>query len=365
MTHSSVGVYNKTGGTSLIQKKQSIDTIFEKVDYDKSGHISRDDWHHAVDTIPERNLRALARSTFDAVADNTATTNPGIITKEDLAVSLGVYSSYNLSVLEKSLSRNELSYTSASEEEEVEAGDASGPSTMAKRLTTSSEVIVSKIFPAGFGWQGASVIADNLGHGADSLPFFLMTGCGDAVGVMVGHNLFYAIKKATVDKDIDMTTQVNTSILLGTAAFHAGTAWQPIVNTLHEQIGCSFNQTLGGTFVGCGFMFLVGLRIARVLFGGRLQGVETASYANLKADVGLSVSIGGATGCFVGTDVSFVSESNGLAIDQNWLRSIVGIEEGASDIVGMATAGISTALGFASIQMAQNMVVPAGKCWVD
>jgi len=351
---------------SLVKRKSSIESIFDMLALKKQGSISRDEWNHAVDTIPEVKLRALARSTFDAVAENSASTDPGVITKEDLAVALGVYSSFNLSILEKSLSRNELSYTSGWEEEEAEeAGTSAGPSLLAKRLTITFEVMVSKIFPAGFGWQGASVVADGLGHGADSLPFFLITGTGDAMGVMIGHNIFYAIKKATMDKDIDMVTQVNTSILLGTAAFHAGTAWQPIVNTLHESLGCSFSQTLAGTFAGCGFMFFVGLRIGRALFGGRLKGIEPAAYSNLKADAGLSISIGGATGCFVGTDVSFVSQANGSVIDQNWLRPIVGIEEGASDIVGMATAGTSTALGFAAVQMAQNAVVPAQKCWVD
>lgn len=355
---------------SLIKRKSSIESIFDMLDLSKKGFISRDEWHHAVDAISEVKLRALARSTFDAVAQNSAGTNPGVVTKEDLANSLGVYSSFNLSILEKSLSRNELSYTSGWEEELLSEQKEDGtvvevPSLLTKRLITTFEVVVSKIFPAGFGWQGASVIADNLGHGADSLPFFLMTGTGDALGVMIGHNVYYAIKKATVDSNIDMPTQVNTSILLGTAAFHAGTAWQPIVSTLHDQMGCTFNQTMGGTFVGCGFMFFVGLRIARGLFGGRLKGIETASYANLKADAGLSVSIGGATGCFVGTDVSFISEANSITIDQNWLRPFVGVEDSTTDIVGMVSAGTSTALGFTAVQMAQNAVVPAEKCWVD
>lgn len=69
---------------------------------------------------------------------------------------------------------------------------------------------------------------------------------------------------------------------------------------------CSFNQTLVGTWAGCGFMFFVGLRVGRFLYGGNLHGVPAADYGNLKADALLSCSIGGATACFVGTDVSFV-----------------------------------------------------------
>lgn len=158
-----------------------------------------------------------------------------------------------------------------------------------------------------------------------------------------------------------MAAQVQTGLMLGTAAFHAGTAWQPIVNFLHDQAGCSFNGTLAGTMVGCGTMFFVGLRVARQLYSGFMPAVAPAAYDNLKADAALSVSIGGATACFVGTDISFVT--NG--VDQNWLRGVVGIEEGFSDLRGMATAGSSTALGFTAVQMGQNVVYPAGKNWVD
>ena len=51
--------------------------------------------------------------------------------------------------------------------------------------------------------------------------------------------------------------------------------------------------------------------------------------SNLKADGALSLAIGGATGAFVGTDVSFG--------DSNWLRPIVGIEEGVANIPGAIT----------------------------
>jgi len=244
-------------------------------------------------------------------------------------------------------------------EEPVEEEAAGGG--IGARMVLTAEVVVSKIFPAGFGWQGASCVADGMGYGADSVPFFLMTGCGDGAGVITGHTLYYALKKMTIDKSIDMMAQFNTGILLGTAAFHAGTAWQPIVNALHDSMKCSFNQTLVGTWAGCGFMFFVGLRVGRFLYGGNLHGVPAADYGNLKADALLSCSIGGATACFVGTDVSFVH--NG--VDENWLRGVVGIEDGASDLTGMVTAGSSTAIGFTVFQSAQNVVWPAGKCWTD
>jgi len=322
--------------------------------------ISREEWEHACDNLPETRLRAMARSSFDTIADQSDA-KQGVITKDDLNMALGLYSSFNLSVFEKSLSRNELSYTNPSDEYNKETDEETGPSTIAKRLIVTSEVVVSKIFPAGFGWQGSSVVAGNMGYEADQVPFFLITGCGDALGVLVGHTSFYAIKKMAVDSSIDMLAQFNTGVLLATAAFHAGTAWQPIVNALHDGLKLNFNQTVFGTFVGCGTMFYVGLRVGRTLYGGMLHGVAANDYANLKADAMLSMSIGGATACFVGTDVSFVA--NG--VEQNWLRPVVGIEDGVSDLSGCISAGTSTALGFSITQMAQNISVPKDKCWTD
>ena len=248
----------------------------------------------------------------------------------------------------------------AAEEEAVGAAAAAGG--MSHRLLITAEVAVSKIFPAGFGWQLSSIYADEtLGLAADSAGFALVTGLGDGTGVLLGHSTYYGIKKLAVDSSINMGEQIQTGIMLGTAAFHAGTAWQPIVNFLHEQAGCTFNQTFAGTMAGCGFMFYVGLRVARVLYSGFMPAVEPGNYGNVKADAALSLSIGGATACFVGTDCSFLV--NG--VEQNWLRGVVGIEDGTANLVGCGIAGSSTAMGFTSTQMVQNVVYPAGKNWVD
>lgn len=106
-------------------------------------------------------------------------------------------------------------------------------SSLAKRFIVTAEVTVSKIFPAGFGWQTSSIIAENhLGYAPDSAAFALTTGLGDAVGVLVGHTAFYAAKKAAVDSSIDMEREAHVGLLLGSAAFCSGTAWQPLVDVL-------------------------------------------------------------------------------------------------------------------------------------
>merc|ERR1711907_742418 len=72
----------------------------------------------------------------------------------------------------------------------VDAAASSTPSFseffMSRTLVT-AEVLVSKIFPAGFGWQLFSVIADSqMGLAGDSLGFYLMTGLGDGLFVLGG-----------------------------------------------------------------------------------------------------------------------------------------------------------------------------------
>lgn len=109
-------------------------------------------------------------------------------------------------------------------------------------------------------------------------------------------------------------------------------------------------------WAGCGLAFFSGLRVFRMVYGSFMSGVAEPDYGNLKADAALSLSVGAATGAFVGTDLSFGAS--------NWLADIVGIGD-VSALHGMVLAGSSTLLGFTAVQLVQNFVVPAGKNWVD
>ena len=82
-------------------------------------------------------------------------------------------------------------------------------------------------------------------------------------------------------------------------------------------------------------MFFLGLRFGRYFMSPVLTGIPACNYNNLKADAQLSVAIGGATACFVGTDVSYSDASTTYGeTDANWLRPIVGIEDGIGDLHG-------------------------------
>mmetsp|Transcript_28542 Transcript_28542/g.76839 ORF Transcript_28542/g.76839 Transcript_28542/m.76839 type:complete len:284 (+) Transcript_28542:53-904(+) len=237
--------------------------------------------------------------------------------------------------------------TTAAPIEEAPAGG------IGARFISAAEVTVSKIFPAGFGWQGSSIVADGMGFQPDQLGFFTITGGGDFVGVFTGHTLYYGIKKATVDPSIDMGEQIGSGVWLASAAFCSGFAWQPIVN-FWQGMNVDFNTVFLGTWAGCGVAFYTGLRAGRVV----MPWMPNGDYRNLKNDASLSAAIGGATAVFVGTDTAYNP-------DQNWLKGVVGIEDNDADLTGMIKAGSSTALGFAVTQSVLNVTYPAGKLWND
>ena len=177
------------------------------------------------------------------------------------------------------------------------------------------------------------------------------------VGVLAGHTLYYGAKKALVDKSIDMNEQFQTGVLLGSAAFCSGTAWQPLVDAL-QGANLSFTGVFTGTWVGCGLAFYGGLRAGRTILSGYLSHVEEPTYENSKNDASLSAAIGGATGFFVGTDAAYLP-------DQNFLINVVGIPDGTPDLVGCVIAGTSTSMGFLTSQSVFNVIYPTGKCWND
>jgi len=239
---------------------------------------------------------------------------------------------------------------------EQKKAEAAAPSLAATRTKRMLEVTVSKIFPAGFGWQMASIYAGNAGLASTSVPFFLATGMGDCVGVFLGHTGFKAIQKAA-GYEVNLKNETQTGLHLGSAAFMSGAAWQPTLNAL-QVLECTFNQAALGVGASCTLAFFVGLRLFRKVYSSLgWEAVEENNYENLKGDIGLSVSIGGATAAFVGTDVSY-----GAA---NWLAPVVGISENCPDALGQVIAGSSTALGFMATQHVQNNMLPEGKNWID
>jgi hypothetical protein len=212
-------------------------------------------------------------------------------------------------------------------------------SPMLERFKVTAEVTVSKIFPAGFAWQSSSILADQfLGYAPDTVGFALTTGAGDALGVFAGHCAYFFAKKQVLDADgsdgkasIDTEKEIQTGVLLGSAAFFSGTAWQPLVNAL-QGMDLPFYQVFGGTWVGCATAFYFGLRTARTVLSGPLKHVHYPSFENSRTDKSLSLAIGGATGFFVGTDTAYLPA-------ENFLIGAVGIHEGMSAGTGCVLAG--------------------------
>merc|ERR1719182_654222 len=155
----------------------------------------------------------------------------GTIDKSEFKKAMTSVGLDQLDGLRQSLSRNELSRTRAKTFDPAgtvvptsvqynDAGDQIVASetdyqnigwgqTLAHRFQVTLEVMVSKIFPAGFGWQGASILADNMGMSDSSLSFALTTGVGDGIGVLTGHTLFMMAKKAVTGNDsIDINIEI-------------------------------------------------------------------------------------------------------------------------------------------------------------
>eukprot|EP00962_Isochrysis_galbana_P057177 scaffold29436_cov110-Isochrysis_galbana.AAC.1 len=250
----------------------------------------------------------------------------------------------------KALPRRQMSAVTA--EVPVDAVTAA-EGTAYQRMTATVEVIVSKIFPAGFGWQAASLVAGQQGFEPDSVNFFLTTGAGDFTGVLIGHSSL-VMYKALAGKTNSVKGDLVIGLWLSSAAFCSGLAWQPVVNFLHDDAGCSFYSTAVGCGAVTGACFFAGLRVGRVLF--KPLGLAGADYANLCGDAMLSVSIGAATGTFVGTDVSF--PDNGLA-------PVLGVTDSMSDLQGCMRAGLSTSAGFLCMQMLQNLTLSKNANWLD
>lgn len=252
--------------------------------------------------------------------------------------------------------RNIRQFSSVAEEDKQEASaPASSTNSIMDRFKLTAEVTVSKIFPAGFGWQTASTIADGMGYQATDMGFFIATGAGDFAGVMLGHTLYY-YAKSMIDPSVNTKTETVTGLWLGSAAFCSGFVWQPVVNTL-QAASIPFIGVASGTVAGCGLAFFAGLRMFRVLYSP--LGMATVDNENFTTDAQLSIAIGGATGAFVGTDVAYMDGAG------NFLRPLIGIEEGLSDLQGSFYAGASTSLGFSAFQSLQNISYAEGTNWTD
>lgn len=95
------------------------------------------------------------------------------------------------------------------EEKKVPTPDApaAAKGSILMRFVVTAEVTVSKLFPAGFGWQAGSIVAGDMGLKATDASFALMTGLGDFTGVLLGHTIYYGLKSFVV-KDISIGQEV-------------------------------------------------------------------------------------------------------------------------------------------------------------
>ena len=227
-------------------------------------------------------------------------------------------------------------------------------SMITKRYSSTMEVIVSKIFPAGFFWQLAATLS---GFSDDTLQFTICAGIGEAIGVLLGHTLYQTLKSSKDSDRINLSEIIQTGLFLATGTLCSATSWQPIVNTL-QGMGLPFLGVLVGTWIMATYAFNFGLRLARNIYSEKMKYVECPTWENSRIDMLLSISVGGASALFVGTDIDYRPE-------ENFLKHLFGIHDEYSSLYGAFIAGCSTSIGFGVIQFATNLIFPAGKCWID
>lgn len=226
--------------------------------------------------------------------------------------------------------------------------------TWVDRMLSTVEITVSKIFPAGFGWQAAAVYSDSLGYGPTSPFFYVLTGVGDGLAVGACHFLWNVGKRAIVNTSNkhfgtkwavpELKSEAVVSLWLTSASFCSGSMWQPILNGF-QSMELPFSQCVTFTGLACASCFYFGLRIGRYVYGPHFAALPLASRDNIYDDFRLSLGIGGAAGLFVGTDVSFV---------HNPFKEYIGVFPDTAPLEGMQRAGLSTALGFMAMQTVQN-----------
>jgi len=219
-------------------------------------------------------------------------------------------------------------------------------------MILTGEITVSKLFPAGFGWQAGSMLAAKYGFSATEIPLWLAAGVGDFLGVFLGHLIYMSLKKSIVASKKTMADEFGVAIWLATAAFCSGTAWQPVVN-FFVGTGLSFAPVALCTTATCAAFFFGGLRFGRIVYTG--LGIEKSHPRNFAEDAGLSVAIGGASGMFVGTDVTII---------KNPIDAFVGVYPEMSTLQACTKAGTSTGVGFALFHTLQNTRAQASSAYV-
>lgn len=224
------------------------------------------------------------------------------------------------------------------------------------RFLATLVVAISKIFPAGFLWEGFALAAVAAGEHVrrdGTVGTYLLTGLGDSLGVLTGHLLWRLPVTFIFHDKFQPRAEVQTALFLASASFLSGSSWQLVVN-LTTTLGFYGVAVITGTVCAC--MFFIGLRAGRAVYG-RWLGWEHLLGVGWGLDAQLAASIGGASFLFVATDTG---------VSSNPLINVFGVEEHASAFLGMFQAGASTFCGFLAVQAVQNLVLfRHGRSWLD
>ena len=214
---------------------------------------------------------------------------------------------------------------------------------MLTRYLKTSEVVVSKLFPAGCGWQAASIVAENLNYLPSTMPFFLTVGLGEGLAVGVGHLTYYTIKKKLINNQINMKNELGSALQLGTAATMSGTIWQPTVKVLSNY---DFIFASSGTYyLWINFILVLDFPDLYTVIYSQMEIKEMIYYI-----------------CFCSWCCWYVVATD-VSLANNFMMPYLGITDSMSDLHGIGLAGLSTASGFVFVKNFQNIFMK--KNWID
>ena len=205
-------------------------------------------------------------------------------------------------------------------------------------------------------WQIMGLLSDNYFHfgpvGQHSKPPFLtttaytvLTGAGDAFGVVLGHTLLSLFETKILHRSFTWSNFFKIGGALACGSCLSGGAWQGLADgCVNDKL--SFNTAVLVVGLCCGGVFFMGLTTGRAVF---------ALPRETWKDFTLAIACGCGSGFFVGTDSRYPN---------NWMQPVVG-ERTGDNVLDVVKAGLSVFLGFLCAQLLFCMCVQYGSLWTD
>jgi hypothetical protein len=217
-----------------------------------------------------------------------------------------------------------------------------------------------KFFFAAFFWQAFGYIALSSGHSSTSPAYYLLTGVGTMLGVLLTSFVIIVTTKNEVTR-ADFASEVHGALLVGLAGgITAGTLWQVSVNIAING-GFDFTGAFFFVYMMSGSSYFLSALLLRHMNSQWLPSKWQFSVAALSPPVvyqelTLAICVGAADAFFVGTD--------DRVLNYGWLTAFR-VSRHTPTMGGMCLAGASAFCGYLICETLLNCVFAEGILWLD